>query len=87
MGARLALFPFPLWDGAAMGAARPLPSTTVSRGYRAHINDNLVLIPDTRDACSLKYADASPNPGVTSIFAASGDLVNHSVSTSRNDPD
>jgi 2-keto-3-deoxy-L-rhamnonate aldolase RhmA/uncharacterized membrane protein len=51
----------------------------VPGGYRATINDNLVLILMIETLAGLKDADRIAKiPGVTAIFAASGDLGNHS---------
>jgi len=63
----------------------------VPGGYRATINDNLVLILMIETLAGLKDADRIAKiPGVTAIFAASGDLGNHSGYDGRvhlNDPD
>src|SRR5689334_4503772 len=59
----------------------------VPGGYRATINDNLVLILMIETLAGLKDADRIAKiPGVTAIFAASGDLGNHS-GYKQNDPD
>ena len=59
----------------------------VPGGYRATINDNLVLIVMIETLAGLKDADRIAKiPGVTAIFAASGDLGNHS-GYKQNDPD
>lgn len=52
---------------------------SVPGGYRATINDNLVLILMIETLAGLKDADRIAKiPGVTAVFAASGDLGNHS---------
>ena len=52
---------------------------SVPGGYRATINDNLVLILMIETLAGLKDADRIAKiPGVTALFAASGDLGNHS---------
>jgi 2-keto-3-deoxy-L-rhamnonate aldolase RhmA/uncharacterized membrane protein len=59
----------------------------VPGGYRATINDNLVLVLMIETLAGLKDADRIAKiPGVTAIFAASGDLGNHS-GYKQNDPD
>ena len=59
----------------------------VPGGYRATINDNLVLILMIETLAGLKDADRIAKiPGVTAVFAASGDLGNHS-GYKQNDPD
>ena len=59
----------------------------VPGGYRATINDNLVLILMIETLAGLKDADRIAKiPGVTAIFAASGDLGNHS-GYKQGDPD
>jgi 2-keto-3-deoxy-L-rhamnonate aldolase RhmA len=59
----------------------------VPGGYRATINDNLVLVLMIETLAGLKDADRIAKiPGVTAIFAASGDLGNHS-GYRQNDPD
>ena len=51
----------------------------VPGGYRQTINDNLVLILMIETLDGLKNADAIAKvPGVTAVFAASGDLGNFS---------
>src|SRR5207244_8407469 len=51
----------------------------VSGGYRNTINDNIVLILMIETLEGLKNADAIAKvPGVTGVFAASGDLGNFS---------
>ena len=51
----------------------------VPGGYRHTINDNLVLILMIETLAGLKDADRIAKiPGVTAIFAAIGDLGNHS---------
>ena len=51
----------------------------VPGGYRQTINDNLVLILMIETLAGLKDADRIAKiPGVTAVFAASGDLGNHS---------
>lgn len=60
---------------------------TVPGGYRKTINDNLVLILMIETLAGLKDADRIAKiPGVTAIFAASGDLGNHS-GYKQGDPD
>ncbi len=60
---------------------------SVPGGYRATINDNLVLILMIETLAGLKDADRIAKiPGVTAVFAASGDLGNHS-GYKQNDPD
>ncbi|HEX2761777.1 MAG TPA: aldolase/citrate lyase family protein [Rhizomicrobium sp.] len=60
---------------------------SVPGGYRATINDNLVLILMIETLAGLKDADRIAKiPGVTAIFAASGDLGNHS-GYKQGDPD
>jgi 2-keto-3-deoxy-L-rhamnonate aldolase RhmA len=52
---------------------------TVPGGYRNTINDNIVLILMIETLEGLKHADAIAKvPGVTAVFAASGDLGNFS---------
>ena len=52
---------------------------TVPGGYRATINDNLVLILMIETISGVADADRiAAVPGVTAVFAASGDLGNHS---------
>jgi 2-keto-3-deoxy-L-rhamnonate aldolase RhmA len=59
----------------------------VPGGYRATINDNLVLILMIETLAGLKDADRIAKiPGVTAVFAASGDLGNHS-GYRQGDPD
>jgi 2-keto-3-deoxy-L-rhamnonate aldolase RhmA len=59
----------------------------VPGGYRATANDNIVLILMIETLAGLKDADRIAKiPGVTAIFAASGDLGNHS-GFKQNDPD
>jgi 2-keto-3-deoxy-L-rhamnonate aldolase RhmA len=59
----------------------------VPGGYRATINDNLVLILMIETLAGLKDADRIAKiPGVTAIFAASGDLSNH-TGYRQGDPD
>ncbi|HEY4972535.1 MAG TPA: aldolase/citrate lyase family protein, partial [Steroidobacteraceae bacterium] len=59
----------------------------VPGGYRATINDNLVLILMIETLAGLKDADRIAKiPGVTAVFAASGDLGNHS-GYKQTDPD
>ena len=59
----------------------------VPGGYRATANDNIVLILMIETLAGLKDADRIAKiPGVTAIFAASGDLGNHS-GYKQNDPD
>ena len=59
----------------------------VPGGYRATFNDNLVLILMIETLDGLKDADRIAKiPGVTALFAASGDLGNHS-GYKQNDPD
>lgn len=59
----------------------------VPGGYRQTINDNLVLILMIETLAGLKDADRIAKiPGVTAVFAASGDLGNHS-GYKQNDPD
>jgi 2-keto-3-deoxy-L-rhamnonate aldolase RhmA len=59
----------------------------VPGGYRQTINDNLVLILMIETLEGLKNADAIAKvPGVTAIFAASGDLGNFS-GYRQGDPD
>ena len=59
----------------------------VPGGYRATINDNLVLILMIETLAGLKDADRIAKiPGVTAVFAASGDLGNHS-GYKQGDPD
>jgi len=59
----------------------------VPGGYKNTINDNLVLILMIETLAGLKDADRIAKiPGVTAIFAASGDLGNHS-GYKQNDPD
>jgi 2-keto-3-deoxy-L-rhamnonate aldolase RhmA len=59
----------------------------VPGGYRNTINDNLVLILMIETLAGLKDADRIAKiPGVTAVFAASGDLGNHS-GYKQNDPD
>jgi 2-keto-3-deoxy-L-rhamnonate aldolase RhmA len=61
--------------------------SNVPGGYRATINDNLVLILMIETLAGLKDADRIAKiPGVTAVFAASGDLGNHS-GYKQNDPD
>lgn len=60
---------------------------SVPGGYRATFNDNLVLILMIETLDGLKDADRIAKiPGVTALFAASGDLGNHS-GFKQNDPD
>jgi 2-keto-3-deoxy-L-rhamnonate aldolase RhmA len=60
---------------------------TVPGGYRQTINDNLVLILMIETLAGLKDADRIAKiPGVTAVFAASGDLGNHS-GYKQGDPD
>ncbi len=60
---------------------------TVPGGYRNTINDNLVLILMIETLDGLKDADRIAKiPGVTAIFAASGDLSNH-TGYRQGDPD
>ena len=60
---------------------------SVPGGYRNTINDNLVLILMIETLAGLKDADRIAKiPGVTAVFAASGDLGNHS-GYKQNDPD
>jgi 2-keto-3-deoxy-L-rhamnonate aldolase RhmA len=74
------LFPR-LWAGAVRAVDRAASADfwgTVPGGYRATINDNLVLILMIETLDGLKDADRIAKiPGVTAIFAASGDLSNH----------
>jgi 2-keto-3-deoxy-L-rhamnonate aldolase RhmA len=59
----------------------------VPGGYRQTINDNLVLILMIETLAGLKDADRIAKiPGVTAVFAASGDLGNHS-GYKQGDPD
>jgi 2-keto-3-deoxy-L-rhamnonate aldolase RhmA len=59
----------------------------VPGGYRQTINDNLVLILMIETLDGLKDADRIAKiPGVTAIFAASGDLSNH-TGYRQGDPD
>ena len=59
----------------------------VPGGYRATANDNIVLILMIETLAGLKDADRIAKiPGVTAIFAASGDPGNHS-GYKQNDPD
>jgi len=59
----------------------------VPGGYRQTINDNLVLILMIETLAGLKDADRIAKiPGVTAVFAASGDLGNHS-GYRQGDPD
>jgi 2-keto-3-deoxy-L-rhamnonate aldolase RhmA len=59
----------------------------VPGGYRQTINDNLVLILMIETLDGLKDVDRIAKiPGVTAIFAASGDLANH-TGYRQNDPD
>jgi 2-keto-3-deoxy-L-rhamnonate aldolase RhmA len=59
----------------------------VPGGYRQTINDNLVLVLMIETLAGLKDADRIAKiPGVTAVFAASGDLGNHS-GYKQNDPD
>jgi 2-keto-3-deoxy-L-rhamnonate aldolase RhmA len=59
----------------------------VPGGYRNTINDNLVLVLMIETLAGLKDADRIAKiPGVTAVFAASGDLGNHS-GYKQNDPD
>ncbi len=59
----------------------------VPGGYRATANDNIVLILMIETLAGLKDADRIAKiPGVTAVFAASGDLGNHS-GFKQNDPD
>jgi 2-keto-3-deoxy-L-rhamnonate aldolase RhmA len=59
----------------------------VPGGYRATANDNVVLILMIETLAGLKDAGRIAKiPGVTAIFAASGDLGNHS-GYKQNDPD
>jgi 2-keto-3-deoxy-L-rhamnonate aldolase RhmA len=61
--------------------------SNVPGGYRNTINDNLVLILMIETLAGLKDADRIAKiPGVTAVFAASGDLGNHS-GYKQNDPD
>ena len=66
--------------GAATAAARRSTATMwggVPGGYRNTINDNIVLILMIETLEGLKNADAIAKvPGVTALFAASGDLGN-----------
>jgi len=51
----------------------------VPGGYRATINDNLVVVVMLETLEALKNADAIAKvPGITAVFAASGDLGNFS---------
>lgn len=60
---------------------------SVPGGYRQTINDNLVLILMIETLAGLKDADRIAKiPGVTAVFAASGDLGNHS-GYKQGDPD
>src|SRR5258708_6489276 len=60
---------------------------SVPGGYRATINDNLVLILMIETLAGVKDADRIAKiPGVTAVFAASGDLGNHS-GYKQNHPD
>jgi 2-keto-3-deoxy-L-rhamnonate aldolase RhmA len=60
---------------------------SVPGGYRQTINDNLVLILMIETLAGLKDADRIAKiPGVTAVFAASGDLGNHS-GYRQGDPD
>src|SRR4051812_23785800 len=60
---------------------------SVPGGYRQTINDNLVLILMIETLAGLKDADRIAKiPGVTAIFAASGDLSNH-TGYRQGDPD
>jgi 2-keto-3-deoxy-L-rhamnonate aldolase RhmA len=60
---------------------------SVPGGYRQTINDNLVLILMIETLAGLKDADRIAKiPGVTAIFAASGDLGNH-TGYRQGDPD
>ena len=60
---------------------------TVPGGYRNTINDNLVLILMIETLDGLKDADRIAKiPGVTAVFAASGDLSNH-TGYRQGDPD
>jgi 2-keto-3-deoxy-L-rhamnonate aldolase RhmA/uncharacterized membrane protein len=60
---------------------------SVPGGYRNTINDNLVLILMIETLDGLKDADRIAKiPGVTAIFAASGDLSNH-TGYRQGDPD
>ena len=59
----------------------------VPGGYRNTVNDNLVLILMIETLDGLKDVDRIAKiPGVTAIFAASGDLANH-TGYRQNDPD
>jgi 2-keto-3-deoxy-L-rhamnonate aldolase RhmA len=61
--------------------------SNVPGGYRNTINDNLVLVLMIETLAGLKDADRIAKiPGVTAVFAASGDLGNHS-GYKQNDPD
>ena len=73
-----------LGGGNAFG---PTMWGSVPGGYRNTINDNLVLILMIETLEGLKNADAIAKvPGVTAVFAASGDLGNFS-GYKQGDPD
>lgn len=69
------------------GQAFAMYNNSVPGGYRATFNDNLVLILMIETLAGLKDADRIAKiPGVTALFAASGDLGNHS-GYKQTDPD
>jgi 2-keto-3-deoxy-L-rhamnonate aldolase RhmA len=83
-----AFFP-PLGDRSAGGGPGTGPAMwgSVPGGYRNTVNDNLVMILMIETLQGLKDADRIAKiPGVTALFAASGDLGNRS-GYGRNSPD
>jgi 2-keto-3-deoxy-L-rhamnonate aldolase RhmA len=81
-----AFFP-PLGRRSSGGGQAAALYANVPGGYRNTINDNLVLILMIETLAGLKDADRIAKiPGVTALFAASGDLGNHS-GYKQNDPD